>query len=123
MRKFLTVLQGFLHTRQWLYTAVSRTRPSPFTPQQEKSHRRTLRKLEKAEQVRSLLESLQQEGREMIWTYGSSDGPQVDGPWVGEFGMYFPSPRQMNVSEFLPVGEMQTMGRAKVSASTGHSMK
>ena len=52
----------------------------------------------------------------MIWTDGSSDRPQVDGPWVGGFGVYFPSRPEMNVSEFVPVGELQTIGRAELRA-------
>ena len=79
VRKFMTVLQSFLKTGQWLYTAVSRTRPSSPTPQQQKSHRRALRKLEQAERVRTLLHTLREEGREPIWTDGSSDRPHVGG--------------------------------------------
>ena len=78
MRKFLTQLQGFLQRRQCLYTAESRTRPSSPTPHQENSHRRTLRELEKARQVRSLFESLQQEAKVMIWTDGSFDHRWMD---------------------------------------------
>ena len=66
VRKFMTVLHSFLITGGWLYTAVSRTRPSS-SPQQKKAHCRELRKLEHAERVRELLNSLHQEGRETIW--------------------------------------------------------
>ena len=76
-----------------------------------------MRTLEKAEQVRPLLESLRHEGRVMILTDGLSDKPQVDGPWVGGFGVYSPSRPEMNVSEFLPVGEWQTIGRAELRAA------
>ena len=50
----------------------------------------------------------------MIWTYGSSDRPGVDRPWVGRLRVYVPSRPEMNVSDFLPVGELQTIGRAEL---------
>ena len=112
----MIVLQSFLKSGQWLYTAVSRTRPSSPTPQQQKSHPEALRKLEQAEQVRTLLHTLREEGREPIWTDGLSDRPQVGGSWVGGYGAYFPSRPGVNVSEFVPVGEPQTIGRAELRA-------
>ena len=36
--------------------------------------------------------------------------------WVGSFGVYFPSRPEMNVTDFIPVGELQTIGRAKLRA-------
>ena len=114
--KFMTVLQSFLKTGQWLYTAVSRTRLSSPTPRQQKSHRRALHKLEQAEQVRTLLHTLREEVREPIWTDGSWDRPQVGGSWVGGYGVYFPSRPGVNVSEFVPVGEPQAIGRAELRA-------
>ena len=40
----------------------------------------------------------------------------MGGSWVGGYGVYFPSRLEMNVSEFLPVGELQTIGRAELRA-------
>ena len=46
--------------------------------------------------------------------------PLTDHRWMdhgwGGFGVYFPSQPEMNVSEFLPVGELQTIGRAELRA-------
>ena len=42
----------------------------------------------------------------------------MDGPWGGGggLGVYFPSRPEMNVSEFVPSGELQTIGRAELRA-------
>ena len=67
----MTALQSFPKTRQLLYAAVSRTRPSSPTPRQQKSHHWALRKLEQAKQVRMSLHTLKEkEGSQC----GQTDG-------------------------------------------------
>ena len=52
----------------------------------------------------------------MIWTDGSLDKPQMGGSCVGGHGVYFLWRPEMNVSEFLPMGELQTIGRVELRA-------
>ena len=40
----------------------------------------------------------------------------MGGSWVGGYGVYSPSRPEMNVSDFLLVGEVQTTGRAEFRA-------
>ena len=60
------------------------------------------------------MERLQGEGKEMIWTDGSSDRPEMGGGWVGGYGVFFLNRPECNVSEFVPVSESQTIGRAEL---------
>ena len=90
---------------QWVFFMHS----SCFT-----KHRRQMRKLEKTQQVRELVQRLQQEGCGLIWTDGSSDRPQLGGRWWGGFGALFPDHTECNISEFVPALEAQTIGGAEV---------
>ena len=53
----------------------------------------------------------------MIWTDGSSDRPEMGGNWVGRYGVHFLERSECNVSEFIPVSDSQTIGRADLLAA------
>ena len=52
----------------------------------------------------------------MISTDGSSDRPEMGGDWVGGYGVCFADQPECNVSDFIPMAEPQTIGRAELLA-------